>query len=76
MKRTTSLLDEYIDFEELYPQVQPSFPTKHSALWFLRRHRGCLVDSGALIILAGRMRFHPERFKQAAVEIGKRQAAA
>lgn len=69
-------LDEYVDLQGLLDdKVKQTFPTKDSALWFVRRHRDALAGSGAVIIIAGRMRFHPARFKQAAVEIGQKAAA-
>lgn len=68
-------LDEYVEIQALRPTVQAIFPTDDSIRWFSRRHRQALVDSGALIIVAGRMRFHPARFKQVAVEAGQREAA-
>lgn len=68
-------LDEYVDMQGLLDKIKQAFPTKDSALWFVRRNRDALASSGALIIIAGRMRFHPDRFKQAAVEIGQKAAA-
>ena len=68
-------LDEFVDLPGLIPSVVQTFPTKDSASWFVRQNRAALVECGALIIIAGRMRFHPGRFKQAAVEIGQKAAA-
>ena len=67
-------LDEYGDIRELLPCVEQTFPTEDSVKWFVRRNRQALADSGALIIVAGRMRIHPELFQGAAVDIGRRQA--
>lgn len=68
-------LDEYVDIDALQPGVSAAFPSIDSLRWFVRRNRPALVERGALIIVTGRMRFHPGRFKQAAVEIGQRAAA-
>lgn len=67
-------LDEYVDLQGLLDNVRQTFPTEDSVRWFVRRSRDALAASGAVIIIAGRMRFHPQRFKQAAVEIGQRAA--
>lgn len=68
-------LDEYVDLQGLLDNVKQAFPTEDSVRWFVRRHRDALAASGAVIIITGRMRYHPQRFKQAAVEIGQRAAA-
>jgi hypothetical protein len=68
-------LDEYVDLAGLRPAVEPAFLTDDSIRWFCRQHREALAEAGALILVAGRLRFHISRFKQAAVQIG-RQAAA
>lgn len=67
--------DEYVDLRGLLDVVKQAFPTEESVRWFVRRHRDSLATSGAVIIITGRMRFHPARFKQAAVEIGQKAAA-
>ena len=67
-------LDEYVDLAGLHASV-PTFPTVDSIRWFVRRNRDALVERGALITITGRHLFHPQRFKQAAVEIGQRAAA-
>jgi len=68
-------LDEYVDLQSLLDNVKQAFPTEDSVRWFVRRNRDALAASGAVIIITGRMRFHAQRFKQAAVEIGQRAAA-
>lgn len=67
-------LDEYIDLRALHPKVKNTFPSLDSIKWFARQHRDELAASGALINITGRLRFHAERFQQAAVEIGQRAA--
>lgn len=67
-------LDEYVELQDLLDSVK-AFPTEDSVRWFVRRNRDALASTGAVIIITGRMRYHPERFKQAAVEIGQRAAA-
>lgn len=68
-------LDEYVELQDLLGSVKPAYPTEDSVRWFVRRHRDALAAAGAVIIITGRMRYHPARFKQAAVEIGQRAAA-
>ncbi|MFN3544933.1 MAG: hypothetical protein ACK4UX_08800 [Thiobacillus sp.] len=68
-------LDEFVDLRDLLGCLRPAYATEHSVRWFVRRHRDALAASGALIIVAGRMRFHPQRFKATAVELGRRAAA-
>lgn len=67
-------LDEYVELRTLLPVVEQTFPSEDSIRWFVRRHRDVLAASGAVIVITGRMRFHPARFKQLAVEIGQRAA--
>lgn len=75
--RNTELppFDEYVDVRDMLGTVKTVYPTKYSLDWFVRTHRGALAAAGAVIIIAGRMRYHPSRFKQAAVEIGQKAAA-
>lgn len=68
-------LDEYVDLPALLSETGQTFPTEDSLRWFARRNRAALVASGAVIIITGRMRFHPILFKRAAVEIGQKAAA-
>lgn len=72
---TLPALDEYVDLQDLLSSVKPAFPTEDSVRWFVRRHRDALAAAGAVIIITGRMRYHPARFKQAAVAIGQKAAA-
>jgi len=68
-------LDEFVDLAALQASVAATFPTVDSVRWYVRQNRTALVEQGALIIVAGRMRFNPSRFKQAAVSIGRKAAA-
>lgn len=67
-------LDEYVDMPKLLPIVEHTFPTKDSLKWWIRQNHDELAERGALIAITGRLRFHPGRFQQAAVEIGRRVA--
>jgi len=67
-------LAEFTDLAGLLPLVQHTFPTVESIRWFCRMHRDKLANAGALIAITGRLRFHPERFQQAAAEIGSAAA--
>lgn len=64
-------LDEYVDLLDFVKQVAHTFPTADSLRWYVRQHKKALADAGALIVITGRLRFHPERFQRAAVEIGR-----
>ena len=68
-------LEEYLDLPDLHQIVSGTYSTIDSLRWALRAHRAALVESGALIIVAGRMKVHPERFKKTVVAIGQRCAA-
>lgn len=74
MQSELPTLDEYVDLQSLLNDVKQAFPTGDSVRWFARKNRDALAASGAVIVITGRMRFHPARFKQAAVEIGQRAA--
>lgn len=69
-----STLGEYVELSELHPSIACTFPTIHSANWWIRVHREKLVAAGALIYIAGRLRFHPQKFQQVAIEIGSEAA--
>lgn len=64
-------LAEFVDLNDLLSQVQPKFPTVDSIRWFFRNHREELGRTGAVIVVAGRLHFHPQRFQQAVAEIGR-----
>ncbi len=70
-----SSLDEFVDLATLQASVATTFPTVDSVRWYVRQNRAALVEQGALIIVAGRMRFNTPRFKLAAVSIGRKAAA-
>jgi hypothetical protein len=68
-------LAEYVDLNDLLPQVEKHFPTLDSIRWFHRNHREELGRSGAVIVVAGRLHFHPQRFTKIAAEIGREIAS-
>ena len=73
MENTTKPnLAEYVGLAELLAAVKHTFPSVESAKWFTRQHRAELAERGALIEVTGRLRYHPARFQESAVEIGKR----
>lgn len=65
-------LDEFVGLTDLYPKVKNTFPTMASLGWYVRQHRAALAKAGALIFITGRLRFHPEKFQQVAISIGRR----
>jgi hypothetical protein len=70
---TAPPLNEYVSTPALLASegINRHFPTKHSLEWFIRRHRDRLAACGALILVTGRLHFHPVRFEQAVVDIGR-----
>lgn len=64
-------LEEFVDLNDLLPQVAHTFPSLDSVRWFVRVHRETLGQAGAVIAITGRLRFHPQRFQQSAAEIGR-----
>lgn len=64
-------LDEYVDLRSLLPAVKHTFPSANSLKWFVRENKNELASAGALIYITGRLRFHPSRFSDAAVAIGR-----
>ena len=73
-QNATPTLGEFVDLRELATQadVRTAFPTEQSLRWFVRHHRDELVNAGALISLANRLRFHPAAFQRVAIGIGSR----
>ena len=70
----TPALNDYVDLRTLQRQVVQTFPTVESIKWFVRQHRAILVRQGALVAPTGHLRFHPQLFQQAAIEIGRAKA--
>lgn len=66
--------DDFVDKAAMQHQVNGAYPTRQSFEWFIRVHRDRLVAAGAMILVAGRWRFHPASFKDVVVEIGLVQA--
>lgn len=52
------------------------FPSPTSLQWFIRRHRARLVETGALLHVAGRLLIHAPKFDQAVMDLGRERAAA
>lgn len=69
----TPTLGDYVDLPDLYRVggIAKTYSTLDSLRWAVRQHRARLVEVGALIIVAGRQRFHPELFEKVAIEIGR-----
>lgn len=68
-------LAEFVNLNDLLRQVQPHFPTVDSVRWFYRNHRERLANAGAVIVIAGRLHFHPQRFQKSVAEIGRAAVA-
>ena len=50
------------------------FPSKVSAIWFIRKHRPVLAERGALIKVNGRRLVIPDAFDAAVRDIGRENA--
>lgn len=62
-------LAEYLDLKDAQEKLG-HFPTLDSFRWFIRNHRNRLAACGALILVAGRQKFHLDLTKQVVVETG------
>ncbi len=67
-------LAEYLDPSEVQQSLKQHYPSKQSFAWFVRRNREQLVSAGALIIIAGRMKFHPGLTERVVLDVGHRAA--
>jgi hypothetical protein len=67
-------LAEYLDRREAQRRLAAHYPTEQSFAWFIRRHRDRLAESGAMIVVAGRQKFHPGLTEQVVLEAGRRAA--
>lgn len=67
-------LGDFIELRELASRadIRAHFPTEQSLRWYVRHHRNELVEAGALISVANRLRFHPAAFARTVVSIGAR----
>lgn len=64
-------LSDYTDAAGLLAAIN-AFPTKDSLSWFVRRHRDALAKEAAVIFVTGRILYHPSRFEQVVLDIGRR----
>jgi hypothetical protein len=68
-KQQLPSLAEYLDLKDAQQKLG-HFPTLDSFRWFIRNNRERLAESGALILVAGRQKFHLDLTKQVVVETG------
>jgi hypothetical protein len=66
-------LQEFRFFQKRNRNVFPSMGSIH---WFYQKHRGELIESGAVVELAGRRLINSPIFAQKTLEIGTRAATA
>lgn len=66
-------LGEYLDLKDVQPQLG-HFPTVDSFRWYVRNNRDRLAEAGAMILVAGRQKFHPGLTRQVVVESGRAAA--
>jgi|GEM_PF-1602084 len=67
-------LAEYVSLADIQQRLG-HFPTIESFRWFARQHRDQLAACGALILVAGRQKFHPGLTEQVVIEVGRHAAA-
>jgi hypothetical protein len=67
-------LAEYLDRKEAQRHLANHYPTEQSFAWFVRRHRDHLAANGAMIVVAGRQKFHPALTEQVVLAVGRRDA--
>lgn len=53
---------------------QNIFPSRGSLDWFIRRNKPELIETGALLFIAGQWRVHTDRFDRCVLDIGARLA--
>ncbi len=68
-------LAEYVDLDSMQARLSGFFPTATSFRWFVRQRRDILVDELALIMVAGRMKFHPALTETVVVKVGRQSAS-
>ncbi len=66
-------LAEYLDLKDAQVALG-HFPTVDSFRWFIRRHRDQLAACGAMIVVAGRQKFHLKLTGDFIVAAGHRAA--
>lgn len=67
-------LADYVSLDDIQKSLAAHFPTITSFRWFVRRHRLLLGGSRALILVAGRMKFHPALTEKVVLEAGSKSA--
>jgi hypothetical protein len=73
VKQPLPPLAEYVDLPEVQQQLGV-FLTADSFRWFIRNNRDRLAESGAMILVAGRQKFHLELTRRVVVEAGRAAA--
>lgn len=66
--------DEFEGLRRYQERNAVLFPSIESLRWYVRQHRGELVERGALIMHRGRLVIDSAAFKAVVRDIGKRQA--
>jgi hypothetical protein len=67
--------DDFVNKKTMMDQVSVAYPTSQSFAWFIRINRDRLVAANAMILVAGRWRFHPDRLKDVIIAVGVDKAA-
>lgn len=74
--QVTALRSALVTWDEYRAANAHIFPSAESWRWFVRQHRDTLVQSGALLFLAGKSLVQPHAMSTAIEEIGQRLAKA
>jgi hypothetical protein len=67
-------LSQVVPLPEYQEQRKHIFPSKGSLEWFVRKHRAELVESGGLLLLAGRWSINVPQFDSSVTRIGQQLA--
>lgn len=72
---TTNDAAELLPLPDYQQRRQTIFPSPDSLAWFVRKHYAELVESGALLMPAGKKLIAPGAFDRFVLEVGQRRAA-
>lgn len=74
MRGGVPVLSDYFALEAYQQANQHIFPSPNSLRWFYRQHRSELIESGAVVRLAGRLMVHGGNMERIVKVIGARAA--
>lgn len=66
--------DDLVPVAQYAERRKHLFPGTESIRWFMRNHRDALVESGAVLMIAGRWFANPQAFDRAVIDAGQQAA--